>query len=233
MSGNITVAVVDDHPLVGDGLRAVIEAKDAGICVAVTAASVAELVERGCPSTDAALLDIRLADESRARDNVHALMAWGARVLVYTQGDQVEEVLEALQAGALGVVHKQDPIADLMDAIAIITSDELRVAEDGAGELKPGQYISRRLAQALEVLAERSPAANLTPQELEVIRLYASGLIGKHVARFMNLSEGTVKTYLKRSKDKLIQAGYSAGTKHEIRTAAIRLGIVPPVDADS
>ncbi len=233
MSRDISVAVVDDHPLVGDGLRAVIGSRDSGIRVCAVAASVAELMEQGCPPPVAVLLDIRLADESRARENVHALMMWGARVLVYTQGDQVEEVLEALEAGALGVVHKQDPIDDLLEAINIVATDEFRVADDGSGELKPRQYISRRLAQALEVLAERSPAANLTPQELEVIRLYASGLISKHVARFMNLSEGTVKTYLKRSKDKLIQAGYSASTKHEIRTAAIRLGIVPPVDSEA
>lgn len=228
-SGRIRIGVVDDHPLVGDGLRAVLGQKDAGIDVVATSDTV-EGLRRGLAEPPCAvLLDIRLADSSTPTDNTKRLLAWGTRVLIYTQGDQHEEILRALQAGASGVVHKQDPVDELIEAVRIVTTDEFRITADGRGERRPGQHVSRRLAQALEILIHRAPNANLTAQELEVVRLYASGMAGRHVAQVMHLSEATVKTYLRRAKDKLIQEGFQAGTKHDIRTAAIKLGIIPPI----
>ncbi len=221
--------MVDDHPLVGAGLSAIFSQSDWGVTVVGSALTVDELKERlGCPPA-AVLLDIRLADASSPARNTKALIDWGTRVLIYTQGDQHEEILRALQAGALGVVHKQDPVEELVEAIRTITTDELRFSSDGAGTLSPGQHVSPRLAQALEILLHRAPNANLADQELAALRLYASGLPGKEVAKAMHLSEATVKTYLRRAKDKLIQEGFEAGTKHDLRTAAIRLGILPPI----
>jgi DNA-binding NarL/FixJ family response regulator len=197
--------------------------------VVCSAPTVAELKASLDEPPAAVLLDIRLADSSSPARNTKELLAWGTRVLIYTQGDQHEEILRALQAGASGVVHKQDPVDELVEAIHTITADELRFFEDGHGERSPGQYVSPRLAQALEILLHRSPNANLTAQELETLRLYASGMVGRDVAKAMHLSEATVKTYLRRAKDKLIQEGFEAGTKHDLRTAAIQLGILPPI----
>lgn len=234
-AGPITIGVVDDHPLVGAGLSAVIAqrgtggAGERGIRVVATDETVSGLQAQLSEPPCAVLLDIRLADSSTPTDNTKRLLAWGTRVLIYTQGDQHEQILRALQAGASGVVHKQDPVEELIEAVEIIVRDEFRFTADGQAEKVPGQFVSRRLAQALEVLIHRAPNANLTNQELEAVRLYASGMPGKHVASVMHLSEATVKTYLRRAKDKLIQEGFEAGTKHDLRTAAIKLGIIPPI----
>lgn len=209
----IKVGVVDDHPLLLAGVERELPAAARDVRVVATAPSVAELLARG-ERCDVVLLDLRLADGSRPEQNVVDLRAAGAEVLVYTEGSRRHSAAAALASGALGVAVKGDPVTALADAV--------RQVAGGATAVSPV------MARAMEAAALRTAA--LSPQEREVLRLYAADLPAKSVARRLGITEGTVKEYLKRIRAKLAAASLPAPTKLELRNVAEDLGLLDEED---
>jgi DNA-binding NarL/FixJ family response regulator len=184
----IRVLIVDDHPLVRQGLS--------GVLAGAHDIEVVDAVADGALAADAAVAgeaDIVLMDLSMpGMDGVQAtgeVLARrpDARVVVLTSFAEQARVLAALDAGAIGYLLKDSEPDDLVQAV--------REAAAGHAPISP--------RAALALLPQRgagkpSPSANLSPREREVLALVAAGLPNKSIARRLQISEKTVKTHLTR-----------------------------------
>jgi len=186
----IRLLIVDDHPVVRDGLRGIF-AGDAGFEVVGEAANGAEAVarvERLRP--DVVLMDLRMPEmggvEAIARLRE---VAPAVRVLVLTTYDTDQDVLPAIEAGATSYLLKDTPREDLVRAV--------RAAHRGEPVLAPsvaGRLMGRMRAPAHDALSQR---------ELEVLKLVAAGAANREAAARLFVSEATIKTHLLHIYDKL------------------------------
>jgi DNA-binding NarL/FixJ family response regulator len=187
----IRVLIADDQALVRSGFRMILEVRDDLEVVgeAATGSEAVELAARLDP--DVILMDVRMP----GLDGVEAtrrLTASGsrARVLILTTFDVDEYVYEAIRAGASGFLLKDVQPAQLVEAV--------RVVADGEGLLAP--TVTRRLLErfASELPDEKPPVSleSLTPRELEILRLVASGLSNAEIAERLVVTEATVKTHV-------------------------------------
>ncbi|CAI7976946.1 MULTISPECIES: response regulator transcription factor [Parafrankia] len=200
MSRLISVAAVDDHPIVLRGLADVIEGLD-GLTLLATATSIAELLAGPGRKADVVLLDLDLGDGSEAPDNIRQLTGIGASVIVFSALGDPKAVRGAMRAGAGGFVTKTDDVGELATAI--------RAAGAGTG------WVSPQLAFML--LTDEAPdRPTLSLKELEALRLYATGMPLKTVARKMTVSPETAKQYIERVRVKYRKAGRHADTKIDL-----------------
>ncbi|SDS92557.1 response regulator transcription factor [Jiangella sp. DSM 45060] len=179
----ISLLIVDDHPVVRDGLRGMFSA-DPRFEVVGEAAHGAEAVAVGEKlRPDVILMDLRMpgtdgvtAIEELARRGVEA------KVLVLTTYDTDSDVLPAIEAGATGYLLKDAPREELFRAV--------EAAARGQAVLSPA--VASRLMGRL-----RRPAAEpLSQRELEVLELIAGGATNREAAKQLFISEATVKTHL-------------------------------------
>lgn len=188
LSDPIRVFVVDDHEVVRQGLRALLERHD-DITVSGEAGSVGmALAGATADPPDVLLLDVRLPDgsgievcrEVRARHP-------DVRALVLTSFSDDEAVLEAIMAGASGYLLKETRGQDLAEAIR-------RVAA-GDSLLDPA-VTGRVLARLREPEKEDPRIARLTPQERRIMDLVAQGMTNRGVAEQLHLAEKTIKNHM-------------------------------------
>jgi DNA-binding NarL/FixJ family response regulator len=186
MTNAIRILLVDDHPLVRDGLRARLEAVP-HFRVVAEAGSGSEALERAADA-DLVLMDINM----RGGSGIEATAQLTARypdiaVLVLSMHDKLEYVAQAMQAGARGYVLKDAPGKDIVLAIETVMSG--------------GIYYSAALARQLA-----RPALHdnqLTGREQQVLRHIANGQSNKQIARALDLSVRTVETHRLNIKRKL------------------------------
>jgi DNA-binding NarL/FixJ family response regulator len=179
----IRLLIVDDHPIMRDGLRGVF-ADDPGFEVVGEAGDGGEAVRLAQRvEADVILMDLRMPTMggveaiTRLRELGHP-----ARVLVLTTYDSDRDVLPAIKAGATGYLLKDAPRDELIRAV--------RAAHAGQSVLSPS------VAGALiDLTANRGPDA-LSPREVEVLRLVADGATNQTAARQLLVSETTIKTHL-------------------------------------
>jgi DNA-binding NarL/FixJ family response regulator len=187
----IRVLVADDQGLVRAGLRMILNAEP-DIEVVAEAADGEEAVACACSfSPDVVLMDIRMPGVDGI-DATRRLMAHEKppRVLVLTTFDSDEYVYEALRAGASAFLLKDAPEQQLLAAI--------RVVADGGSLFAPS--VTRRLIERFADRSSTSPTApeltQLTPRELDVLRLIARGLSNAEAAAELIVSEHTIKTHV-------------------------------------
>ncbi|HIZ35225.1 MAG TPA: response regulator transcription factor [Candidatus Ruania gallistercoris] len=186
----ISILIVDDHPVVRDGLRGMFsgdlrfevlgEAADGGEAVA--------LAESLRP--DVVLMDLRMPGVGGVAA-IQELTARGiqARVLVLTTYDTDSDVLPAIEAGATGYLLKDAPKEELFRAV--------EAAAAGNAILAPG--VAARLMGQMQ----RPAADPLSRRELEVLELIAGGRTNREAAKELFISEATVKTHLLHAYAKL------------------------------
>jgi DNA-binding NarL/FixJ family response regulator len=188
----IRVLVVDDHPIVRQGLVTALgdEADLEVVGAAGSAEEALALAARLRP--DVALLDLELP----GLDGVEAIPRLAAvspetRVLVFTAYDTDERVFGAIKAGAGGYLLKGAPAEEIARGV--------RAVQAG------GSYLEPRVAARLtaEVRAPRRSSGQLSPRERAVLRLVADGLPNKQIARALAISERTVKFHLSSAFNKL------------------------------
>jgi DNA-binding NarL/FixJ family response regulator len=179
----IRLLIVDDHPIMRDGLRGLFSGDDEFDVVGeagdgAEAVAVAQRVE-----VDVILMDLRMPTMggveaiTRLRQLRHP-----ARVLILTTYDTDRDVLPAIEAGATGYLLKDAPRDELIRAV--------RAANAGRSVLAPS--VASRLMGRVG-----APSADaLTPRELDVLRLVAEGGTNQSVARRLLVSETTIKTHL-------------------------------------
>jgi DNA-binding NarL/FixJ family response regulator len=182
----IRLLIVDDHPVVRDGLRGMF-AGDPAFDVVGEATDGATAVEQAVAlDPDVVLMDLRMPGMGGAAA-IRSIVARGlsARVLVLTTFDSDDDVVPAIEAGATGYLLKDAPRAELVRAI--------EAAHRGESVLAPS--VASRLVSQLRQPSAGAPDS-LSERELQVLGLIAQGLTNKGVAGRLFVSEATVKTHL-------------------------------------
>jgi len=213
VSGVIDVAAVDDHPIVLDGVASWVTAADSSIRVVGTAASVDALLAGPGRRAHVVLLDLELRDGTTVERNVAAIRTAGPAVLVLSASDKPLSVRAAMRAGALGYVLKSEQATQIRAAITSVAAGQ--------------DWVSPRLAYIFAT-DDATDRPDLSPQETRALRLYATGMPMKSVARRMTLSEETVKQYVGRVREKYARAGRAAPTKLDLYHRAVEDGHLPP-----
>lgn len=208
MSRALRLAIVDDHELVREGLRALVESRGVpGWQLDYVGGSVEEARAAG---VDCILLDVELGpDAPDVATNCRTIRAAGVDVLMISAFDNAVAIRAGMDAGALGFVPKRVSYEDLAEALASVSQGEI--------------YLSVELASTL-ASAPESP--DLSPRELDALRLYASGLKLTAVARRMGISPHTVKEYLDRVRAKYQHVGRTARTRTQLYAEAARDGLL-------
>jgi DNA-binding NarL/FixJ family response regulator len=203
----IKVLLVDDHPVVREGLRGMLSGEDDLQVVAEAggAAEAVAAVRKHHP--DVVLMDLRMpgADGVEATARVLAQRP-RTRVVVLTTYETDSDILRAVEAGAAGYLLKDATRQDLAQAIRAAARGETVLAPSVAAKL-----VSRM----------RAPV-DLSPREIEVLRLVARGRTNAEIGRELFISEATVKTHLLRTFGKLGVSDRTAAV-----TSALERGILP------
>lgn len=202
---SITVLMADDHPVVREGMRAMIS-KEQDLMLLAEAhdgEQAVSLYEQHRP--DVVIMDLRMP----RMDGIAAIKGIlsahpDARVLALTSYDGDADIFRALEAGARGYLIKDMLGAELVRSIRAAAAGERVIPTEVAGRL-----------------AEFTPRADLSPREIEVLRLTAKGLRNRDIARVIARTEETVKAHLKN-----IMAKLGAADRTEAVMLALRRGII-------
>jgi DNA-binding NarL/FixJ family response regulator len=207
----VRVLVVDDHPVVRSGLRALLDGQDDLEVVGEAADGAQALAAVAADPPDVVLLDLRMpvldgvGVIDRLRD-AHPQV----RALVLTTYDADADIARAIEAGATGYLLKDAPREELFRAV--------RAAARGEPVLAPS--VAARLMRRIGAPPPPTP----TDRELEVLRLLAQGLTNRAIARRLHVSEATVKTHLVHAFSKLGVDDRTAAVTAALERGLLRLG---------
>jgi DNA-binding NarL/FixJ family response regulator len=202
------VLLVDDHPVVREGLRGMIDA-EADLTVVGEAGSGAEaIVMAQSLQPDVVLMDLRMPDVDgvTATERILALLPT-TRIVVVTTYESDTDILRAVEAGAAGYLLKDVSRTELADAI--------RDAARGKTVLAPS------VADRLVRFVRQPSSATLSTREVEVLGLVAVGKTNADIGRELHISEATVKTHLLRAFNKLGVSDRTAAV-----TTAMSMGLL-------
>ncbi len=191
-----TLLLIDDHPLFRKGVADLI-AMDSSLTLVGEAASGEEGYTKAVQlQPDLILLDLNM----KGMDGIETLKALkeadiDSRVIMLTVSDHEENVVAALRAGADGYLLKDMEPEEILD----------RLRQAAGGRLVISDNLTELLARALceEPHPRDEDAAGLTDRERQILELVAQGLSNKHIARELNITEGTVKVHVKHLLKKL------------------------------
>jgi DNA-binding NarL/FixJ family response regulator len=204
MTEPINILLVDDHPLVRDGLRARLEAVPHFKVVAEADGAADALRQAGQCMVDLVLMDINM----RGISGIEATAQFREQfpriaVLILSMHDKLEYVSQAMQAGARGYVLKDAPGKDIVLAIETVM----------AGGIYYSAALARQLARPLV------QDNQLTVREQEVLQQLANGQSNKQIARTLDLSVRTVETHRLNIKRKLGIEGQAELIKYAVQHA--------------
>jgi DNA-binding NarL/FixJ family response regulator len=203
----IRLLLVDDHPLVRDGLRARLEAVP-GFEVVGEAGNAAEARERmAALRPSLVLMDVGMKDVNGIELTALLLEAHpNLQVLMLSMYDNPEYVHRAMQAGARGYVLKDSPATEIIAAIEAVAGG--------------GTFLSPSVTRRLFRNQEARPV--LSPRESEILSALARGLSSKQIAREMDVSVRTVETHRQSIKRKLNLDGQAELIKYAVEHAGTR-----------
>jgi DNA-binding NarL/FixJ family response regulator len=208
----IRILVADDHPVVRDGLVAILGTQP-DFEVVGEAGNGSEAVDRAVAlQPDVILLDLEMPE----LDGVEVLRRLresspDVRAIVFTAFDTDERILGAVQAGAQGYLLKGAPRRELFDAV--------RVVYAGGSRLQP--VVASKLLRQVSHKSQAMEAETLPPRELVVLHLLAQGLQNKEIAAELVISERTVKFHVSSIMGKL-----GAGNRTEAVSMAAQQGLI-------
>jgi two-component system, NarL family, response regulator LiaR len=200
----IRILLADDHPIVREGLRAVLETQTDFEVIAECATGDEALRLSSTLHPDMMLLDL----EMPIMDGVETIrrlrqMPHPPRIIVFTAFDNDERIIHAIQAGADGYLLKGAPREEIFNAV--------RVTMQGGSLLQPlvASKLLRHVGQQhvsgtpTRQMAKVPPIETLTERELEVLRLLAQGMPNKEIATHLVISERTAKFHVSSIMGKL------------------------------
>lgn len=205
--GPVVVSIVDDHPDLCYGVLARLPQANSSFVAGIMAGTVPEFLalEAEAPGqSSVVLLDLTLKDESHPADNLSRLKEAGYLVVIYTGEERPERLQATLGIGADALVRKDE--AELLEQAltAVISGDR--------------GWVSPLMASV--VLA--APGPRLSPTQVEVLRLYATGLTAQQIASLLECSAETVKTHLNAVKARYQVRGDPVYTKTDLLRVALR-----------
>jgi len=205
------ILIVDDHPVVREGLSALIAAQR-GLSVCGQAAGIAEalhLVESTSP--DLIIIDISLKD-GNGIELIKRLKARNSAVpaLVSSMHDEDLYAERALRAGAVGYISKQESSQRIIEAIRRVLEGKIYLSERMSERLLHG-FVAGSI--------QRSPVETLADRELQVFELIGQGLNSRQIAAQLHLGTKTVETYRARIREKLSLSGGGDLTRFAIHWA--------------
>jgi DNA-binding NarL/FixJ family response regulator len=204
------ILIADDHSIVREGLSAVIN-REPDMTVVAEAGTWPEAVEQACQSRpEIAVLDLHMPGMEPA-EGIATLREKcpGVQVVVFSAFATDEDVHDAVRAGARGYVPKGDSSReDLLACFRAVSSGQMWIHPLAAVKL-----------------AERMTTPNLTPRELDVLRLVAAGKSNKEIGSSLDVAEGTVKVHVNHILGKLGVTG-----RVEAILVAVERGIVHLAD---
>lgn len=205
----ITVLLVDDHPVVREGLRGMLAGEPDIEVIAEAGSGDEALVVARRHSPTVVLMDLRMPGGDGAEATTRTLAELpNTRVVVLTMYEGDTDILRAVEAGACGYLLKDASKTELASAI--------RGAARGETVLAPS--VATRLVARM-----RTPQAeSLSAREIDVLRLVSRGRTNAEIGRRLYISEATVKTHLLRAFTKLDVSDRTAAV-----TAAIERGLLP------
>ena len=191
----ITVLIADDHAVMRDGLRAILE-REGGIEVVATASNGRETVlEARRLNPDIVLMDIVMPELSgieaaaQIRDHCES-----TRVIILSMHSTVEHIFRALQAGAMGYLLKGSAGSEVVEAVRAVRAGRRYLTRKVSDVVVDG-YVREHRAS--------SPLESLSPREREVMLLVVEGRSSREIADAPHLSPKTVETHRSRLMEKL------------------------------
>ncbi len=203
----ITVAIIDDHEAIRLGFAGA--CADQGFKLLGHGASVAELKSKLKAKPQVVVLDLSLADGSNPASNVRELIDYGTEVLIYSIADKKSQVKQALKEGAAALVTKSQQMKELFECIRLVANGIIVNTPETVAAIDTDQDLK----------------AKLTERELQVLRLYASGMTLKGVAHELNISKHTAKEHIDRVRRKYADVGRPAMDKSELLIRLIEDGL--------
>lgn len=185
-----TVLLVDDHPVVRSGLRAVLDSGEAVRIVGEAATGEEAIALAGHLRPDVVLCDLRLGKGIDGIATTAALRALdpAPAVLILTTFDRDAEILGAIEAGAAGYLLKDVAPEVIINGIQRAAAGDMVLAPDLASRVLRGM---------------RNPLPRLTAREIDVLKLLATGSTNKEISRALFVTEATVKSHLNHIFNKL------------------------------
>ena len=222
----IRILIADDQELVRTGFRVVLDAEPDLEVVGEAGDGLAALDAAETLKPDVVLMDIRMPNLDGIEATRRLVAVDGApRVLILTTFDLDDYVYEALRAGASGFLLKDARADELRQAIRMVA----------AGDALLSPAITRRLIESYTrrppMTAHPARLAELTPRELEVLRLLARGLSNAEIARTLIVGDATVKTHVARIFSKLNLHDRAQAVVLAYESGLVQPGDEPPAGA--
>jgi DNA-binding NarL/FixJ family response regulator len=188
----IRILIVDDHPIMRDGLTGVLEDEPDFAIVGAVGSGEQAVAQAAQTAPDVVLLDLEMPGMD-GLETIPALLhaAPGTRILVFTAYDTEERVRAALRAGAVGYLLKGVSVVEIVRAIRVVEAGGMHLQTD----------MARRLLR--DGSAPKSAQGGLSAREREVLSLVARGHANKQIAHALGVTERTVKFHLTSIFNKL------------------------------
>ncbi|SRR6266566_8232534 len=216
------VLLVDDHKILRDGIKAILERTADFRVVAETEDGSSAVTLCGKLQPDLVLMDLRLPGINGIEAATEIVRRCArTRVIILTMYDDENSVVAAFRGGVRGFLLKKASSADLVDALRIVSQGGCYLSSDVSNHL-----LTRIQRGDLDLKDTADPLARLSPREQQVLRLIAGGKTSKDIANLLDLGLQTVRTYRKTLMKKIGVTNTAALTQIALAAGLITFDVL-------